>query len=70
MGFSIVIYPVHALFFAVQGIKGMLADLKSRGTIEPWLDRMISFGEWQRLTGVPEIEALERKYGAGPASKA
>lgn len=65
MGFKIVIYPVHCLFFAMQGIKGMLADLKKSGTIEPWLTQMISFAEWQRLTGVPEVEAMERKYAAG-----
>ena len=40
----------------------MLAGLKESGTIAPYLDQMISFDEWRRLTGVPEIEALERRY--------
>jgi 2-methylisocitrate lyase-like PEP mutase family enzyme len=65
LGFRIVIYPAHALFFALHGIQAMLGDLRKSGTIEPWLDRMISFGEWQRLTRVPETEALERRYGSG-----
>ena len=65
LGFRIVIYPAHSLFFALHGIQAMLADLRKSGTIEPWLDRMISFGEWQRLTRVPETEALERRYGSG-----
>lgn len=64
LGFRIAIYPAHALFFALQGIQGMLADLRTTGTIEPWLDRMISFGEWQRLTRVPEAEAMERRFSS------
>ena len=64
LGFRLVIYPAHTLFFALHGIRGMLSDLKARGTIEPWLDRMISFDEWQRITGVGEVEALERRYSA------
>lgn len=62
LGYRIVIYPVHALFVAIRSIQEMLADLKSSGTVAPWLDRMIDFGEWKRLTGVDEAEAIERRY--------
>lgn len=64
LGFRIAIYPAHALFLALRAMQGMLADLQKSGTMEPWLDRMISFGEWQRLTRVPEVEALERRYAS------
>jgi 2-methylisocitrate lyase-like PEP mutase family enzyme len=64
LGFRLAIYPAHSLFLALHGIQQMLAGLKAQGTIQPWLDRMISFQEWQRVTGVPEVEALERRYAA------
>ena len=64
LGFKMVIYPAHSLFLALRGIQQMLAGLKAEGTIAPWLEQMIDFEEWRRLTGVLEIEALERRYGA------
>lgn len=64
MGYSLAIYPAHTLFFALHEIRKLLIDLKQQGTIAPWLDRMIDFEEWKRVTGVPEIEALEKRYAS------
>ena len=64
LGYSLAIYPAHTLFFALHGIREMLDDLKQKHTIAPWLDRMIDFTEWKRVTGVPEVEAMERRYGS------
>jgi 2-methylisocitrate lyase-like PEP mutase family enzyme len=64
LGYSLAIYPAHTLFLALHGIREMLGDLKEKRSIEPWLDRMIDFNEWKRVTGVPEVEALERRYGS------
>ena len=62
MGYQMVIYPAHTLFFALKGIREMLVDLKGNETIVPWLEQMIDFNEWQRVTRVPEVEVLEKKY--------
>jgi 2-methylisocitrate lyase-like PEP mutase family enzyme len=62
LGYRLVIYPAHTLFFAIHGIKELLTDLKRDGDISSWLDQMIDFQEWQRLTEVPQIEDLERRY--------
>jgi 2-methylisocitrate lyase-like PEP mutase family enzyme len=64
MGYRLVIYPAHTLFFALHEIRGLLTSLKEAGTIAPSLGRMIDFDEWQRVTGVPEIEALEKRYSS------
>ena len=64
MGYRMVIYPAHTLFFALHGIRDLLTSLKEAGTIAPWLDRMIDFDEWQRVTGVREIEDLEKRYAS------
>lgn len=64
MGYRMAIYPVHTLFFALHEIRRLLNDLKKEGTVAPWLDRMIDFEEWKRITGLPEVEELEKRYAS------
>lgn len=63
LGFSIVIYPIHALRVAVKSIRAMMEFLRENGHIDPWYDCMISFDEWQQISGVPEVYRLEERYG-------
>lgn len=62
LGYRLIIYPAHALFLALKQIQAMFADLRDHGTIEPWLERMVDFREWRRVSGVDETDALERRY--------
>jgi 2-methylisocitrate lyase-like PEP mutase family enzyme len=62
LGYSLVIYPAHALFLALKQIAAMFNDLRDNGTIEPWLDRMVDFEEWKRVSGITDAEAIERRY--------
>lgn len=62
LGYGLVVYPAHALFLALKQIAGMFADLRDHGTIEPWLDRMVDFSEWKRVSGIDETDAIERRY--------
>ncbi len=62
LGYKIIIYPAQALFLAIRSIQQMLAELQSTGSVEPWLARMIDFGEWKRVSGVLEADATERRY--------
>lgn len=64
LGYRVVIFPAHALFLALRQIQAMFADLHQHGTLAPWLDRMVDFNEWKRLSGIREAEALEQRYGA------
>ena len=59
LGYRLAIYPAHSLFLALHGIGRMLAGLKQNGSIAPYLD----------LTGVPDIEALERRYAGEPSKE-
>jgi len=62
LGYRVIIYPAHALFLAIRSIQHLLADLKSTGAIDPWLQRMIDFQEWKRISGVLETDEFERRY--------
>ncbi|MGA1326123.1 MAG: isocitrate lyase/PEP mutase family protein [Rubrivivax sp.] len=65
LGYRVVIFPAHALFLALRQIQAMFADLHQHGTLAPWLDRMVDFNEWKRLSGIRESEALEQRYAVG-----
>ncbi|MGE0502290.1 MAG: oxaloacetate decarboxylase [Rhizobiaceae bacterium] len=62
LGYRLIVYPAHSLFLAVKQIQAMLGDLRDHGTIEPWLERMIDFKEWKRVSGIDEADAFERRY--------
>jgi 2-methylisocitrate lyase-like PEP mutase family enzyme len=62
LGYSLIIYPAHSLLLALRSIRTMLESLRDEGTIVPWFDRMIDFDEWKRVTGILEMEAIERRY--------
>jgi 2,3-dimethylmalate lyase len=60
--YKLVIYPAHALFLALKQIESMLRDLHEEGTIEPWLNKMVDFEDWKRLSGVTETDTIEASY--------
>lgn len=63
LGFSIVIYPTHAFRLAVKSIRSMMQFLMEHGHLDPWYEKMITFEEWQEITGVPEVYRLDELYG-------
>ena len=64
LGYRVVIFPAHALFLALRQIQEMFADLHQHGTLTPWLDRMVDFGEWKRLSGIRDAEASEQRHAS------
>lgn len=64
LGYRIVIFPAHALFLALRQIQAMFADLRQTGSLAPWLDRMVDFTEWKRLSGIQEAEAIEQRHAS------
>jgi len=62
LGYKLVIYPAQSLFLALRSVQEMLSSLKKDGTLEPWLDRMIDFQEWKRVSGILEADETERRY--------
>jgi 2-methylisocitrate lyase-like PEP mutase family enzyme len=67
LGFAGVLYANTALQAAVLGMQRALAHLKRAGRIGDSADMLATFTERQRLVGMADFQAMERKYGADPA---
>ena len=64
MGFRIILYANAALYLGAHAIREGLAVLRSAGTTESLLDRMMTFGERQQLVGLDRADAYERDLAA------
>ncbi len=63
MGFSLVCYPTIALFSNIYHTKKNLMHLVKTGTSMDILDEMAKFKEWTDLAGMPQLQAMEQRYG-------
>lgn len=64
MGYKMVIYPGAARLAAVKAITEVMRELKRTGSTAGAKDKMISFAEWTELTGLPQVQAMESRYGS------
>ena len=62
LGYRVVLFANTALRVAAKAAGAALAELARTGDAAPLMDRMLSWDERQALVGLPEIEALERRY--------
>jgi len=62
LGFKIVIFPSTLLFTAANSMLEVLIHLKSKGTTEHLLNRLLTLEEFNRLTGLSRFRQLEDKY--------
>jgi 2-methylisocitrate lyase-like PEP mutase family enzyme len=58
--FSLVLFPLTALFAATQAVRDALAGLREQGT--PSLEGALRFDEFTDLIGLPEYHRLEQRY--------
>jgi len=66
LGYSIVIYPNSLTRrFAHAGVQ-LLTELKTAGTTQPLLEKMMSFQQLNHLLGYESLQALERAYLPAP----
>ena len=63
LGFKLVIFPVSMLFAATYAMLGLLEVLKQGQTPTPFAEHMVTFSQFTDQIGLPEIQALERRYG-------
>jgi len=63
LGFKLVIFPVSLLLAATHAMLNLLAVLKPGQTPAPFAEQMVTFSQFTTLVGLPEIQALERRYG-------
>ena len=70
LGYSMVVFPLTALFAATKAIARVYEELYRHKTTAAVTDDLIGFEEFERIVGVPELRALEERYGvAAPAQK-
>jgi len=62
LGFRIALFANTALRVALLAVQEAMAALRRDGTPAALLDRMLSWEERQRLVGLAEYEALERRF--------
>jgi carboxyvinyl-carboxyphosphonate phosphorylmutase len=62
LGFSLVLYPIGTLLAATAAIRSLLATVRADGTPAAALAGLPAFDEFTDLVGLPEIQALERRF--------
>jgi 2,3-dimethylmalate lyase len=63
LGFAMVIMPISTLLAATAAMRDVLASIRANSTPAAALDTMPGFGEFTDLIGLPEIAALEHRFG-------
>jgi 2,3-dimethylmalate lyase len=67
LGYRLVIFPISTLLAATGAIKETLARIRSEGSPIGIMDRLLGFGEFTDLIGLPEIQEIEERYEDGEA---
>lgn len=62
LGYRVVLFPISTLLIATRAIQQGLAAIHAAGTPLPILDDLPGFDEFLDFIGLPEIEALERRF--------
>lgn len=63
LGYKLVLFPVSMLFAATRAMLGLLEVFKQGQTSAPFAERMVTFSQFTDQIGLPEIQALESRYG-------
>jgi len=63
LGFKLVIFPVSLLFAATYSMLGLLEVLKQGQTPASFASQMLTFSQFTDHIGLPDIQALEKRYG-------
>ncbi len=65
LGFNIVLYPTSGNRIVMKVLQEFAAHLKEKGDTKRLEDRMVSFEERNRITGLDEVKQLEEKFLPG-----
>ena len=63
LGYKLVLFPVSLLFAATRAMLGLLEVFKQGQTSSPFAEHMVTFSQFTNQVGLPEIQALESRYG-------
>jgi 2-methylisocitrate lyase-like PEP mutase family enzyme len=63
LGFKLAIYPNWIILAAIPAMRAMLRHLKEGRGIAEMREKVATFKEFTEIAGLPEIQALEARYG-------
>jgi 2-methylisocitrate lyase-like PEP mutase family enzyme len=63
LGFKLAIYPNWVILAAIPAMQALLRELKAKGSIADVRAKVTTFKEFTEIAGLPEVQALEERYG-------
>ncbi|HUA54150.1 MAG TPA: isocitrate lyase/phosphoenolpyruvate mutase family protein [Candidatus Sulfotelmatobacter sp.] len=70
LGFKLIIYPNWVILAQIRAASHVLKTLKETGSIASLTNEVASFREFFDLMGMPEVQALEARYGVAEEGRA
>jgi 2,3-dimethylmalate lyase len=62
VGYSVVCIPNATVYATTWALKELWTELKTKGTTQAYMDKMIHFEEFNRFVGLDKVRALESHY--------
>jgi 2-methylisocitrate lyase-like PEP mutase family enzyme len=62
LGFQLIVWPLGPLYASAQALKDVYSALRTKGTTQGILDRLVSFDEFNEIVGLQEKYALDARY--------
>ena len=62
LGFQLIVWPLGPLYASAKALKDIYSTLRTKGTTQEILDRLVSFDEFNGIVGLEEKYALDARY--------
>lgn len=62
LGFRLVVFPLSALFATTYAVREAFTTLKRNGITKSFMNRMVTFEQFNKLVDLPKYKQLEQKY--------
>lgn len=62
LGFNLIVWPLGPLYASAQALQTVYTTLRTHGTTQGIIDRLISFNEFHEIVGLEEKYALDARY--------
>lgn len=65
IGYDLAIFCVSSTYVVAKAVMDLMLHLKEFGTTEDYVENMITFDEFNKLVGLPQIREMESLYNTG-----
>ncbi len=69
LGFELIVWPLSPLYASARALQEVYSTLRTEGTTEKMMERLMSFDEFHNIIGLEEKYALDAKYRSQIASR-